>query len=431
MKYKVFTRVFLTMALTIPFSCTSEAPENVHSKSVQQTEDDQVVQLGEDLYDSFSFKLTRNQDASNQEEKLPDYFGGSYTDSQDGLVVLIKGMDKEGINDIYQRIGKHDNLKFKPCSYSLQELRNLKEKLSDIYFSDENKRKDLQWFSVGISIEKNRIVVFLEDVSSCAIKKFKKEVLDSPMIIFEEMHEAQDLSYIVVDSIGNDDLLARATTKTNIHLGAAITLSGSGYIATGSVGFRAMRGSDHGFVTAAHVVPTTGLTVNFNSKACGTSVATTRGPKAEAAFVKVDYSNFYPTNVAQWTKTATAANVISYDNLVNRNVVLEGSTTKKAIEATVFTIDNSREVTIQTVAGSYKFSLSNVVYAKLSNQTISSQPKAGDSGGVIYDKSTKRICGELQGSATSTSKGITTYFLTFSSAEKALSALGASITWNK
>lgn len=40
-------------------------------------------------------------------------------------------------------------------------------------------------------------------MSSYAIKQFKKEVIDSPMIIFEEMHEVQDLSYIIVDSIGN------------------------------------------------------------------------------------------------------------------------------------------------------------------------------------------------------------------------------------
>ena len=175
MKHFFYGAIFI-MALIISSSCTSESPSNnVQQKSVQQIKDDQTVQLGEELYNSFSYKLTRS----------------------------IKGMDKEGIKDVYQRIGKHDNLKFKECSYSLQELRNLKEKLSEIFFSDENKRKNLKWVSVGISIEKNRIVVFLEDVSSYAIKQFKKEVIDSPMIIFEEMHEVQDLSYIIVDSIGN------------------------------------------------------------------------------------------------------------------------------------------------------------------------------------------------------------------------------------
>lgn len=89
--------------------------------------------------------------------------------------------------------------------------------------------------------------------------------------------------------------------------------------------------------------------------------------------------------------------------MVNRNVVLEGCITKKAIEAKVYTIDNTREVTLQTVAGKYKFSLSNVVYAKLAVQSVSGRPKDGDSGGVIYDKSTKKICGELQGMITITS----------------------------
>ena len=55
----------------------------------------------------------------------------------------------------------------------------------------------------------------------------------------------------------------------------------------------------------------------------------------------------------------------------------------------------------------------------------------GNGGGVIYDKSTKKICGELQGKVTITSGNTTTYCLSFSSAEKALNALGASITWNK
>lgn len=56
----------------------------------------------------------------------------------------------------------------------LARIKRFKRKISDIYFSDENKRKNLQWVSVGISIEKNRIVVFLEDVSSYAIKNSKR-----------------------------------------------------------------------------------------------------------------------------------------------------------------------------------------------------------------------------------------------------------------
>lgn len=386
--------------------------------------------LGEELYKSFSISVTRDQDTDD--ETTPSYFGGSYCDSDDNLIVLIKNSDKKGMEDIYRRIGKHDYLKFKRCTYSLQELRILKRKLSDIYIKDETLRKNLKWNSVGINVETNRIVVFLEDISTEAINEFKRLVSDSPMITFEEMQDAENLSYIIVDSIADDGFVTRATNAvTNIHLGSSISTSGNQYIAYGSVGFRAMRGSDHGFVTAAHVVPTAGLTVSFNSQACGTSVITTRGPQADAAFIKVNYSSFYPTNVTQWTKTATASDVISYNNLINRGIVLEGGTTKKAMEATVYTIDNTRIFTKETVAGSFNFSLTNVVYAKLSVKSSTGTPQEGDSGGVIYDKSTKKVCGELLGLSQSTVGSTTTYYLTFSSADKALSALGASIAWSK
>lgn len=99
MKHNLFKGVLLTMTLVILYSCTSESPsntDNVQQTRVQQIKDDQAVQLGEELYNSFSYKLTRSQ-----EENTPDYFGGSYSDSQDNLIVLIKGMDKEGIKEAH------------------------------------------------------------------------------------------------------------------------------------------------------------------------------------------------------------------------------------------------------------------------------------------------------------------------------------------
>ena len=75
MKHNLFKGVLLTMALVILYSCTSESPsntDNVQQTRVQQIKDDQAVQLGEELYNSFSYKLT-----SSQEENTPEYFGGS------------------------------------------------------------------------------------------------------------------------------------------------------------------------------------------------------------------------------------------------------------------------------------------------------------------------------------------------------------------
>ena len=153
-------------------------------------------------------------------------------------------------------------------------------------------------------------------------------------------------------------------------------------------------------------------------------IKTTLGPNAEAAFVKVNYALFYPTNVTQWTKSnMDRSNVFPNSSLTNRNVILEGATTKKAIEAKVTTINVTYEKSVKTVAGTYTVSLKKMVYAKLNNQSTSALPQSGDSGGIIYDKNTKRVCGELFGRGTMRGAN----YMLFSSAELALNALGAKL----
>lgn len=69
MKHNLFKGVLLTMTLVILYSCTSESPsntDNVQQTRVQQIKDDQAVQLGEELYNSFSYKLTRSQEEIHQ-----------------------------------------------------------------------------------------------------------------------------------------------------------------------------------------------------------------------------------------------------------------------------------------------------------------------------------------------------------------------------
>lgn len=75
---------------------------------------------------------------------------------------------------------------------SLNELNEIKEVLDKKYFRNPSLRKKLNWISSGINIEQNRIVVFLGKLSSQCIADFKKNITDSPMLVFEEMHEAEE-----------------------------------------------------------------------------------------------------------------------------------------------------------------------------------------------------------------------------------------------
>ncbi|EMD3614285.1 hypothetical protein VQZ85_001727, partial [Campylobacter jejuni] len=126
----------------------------------------------------------------------------------------------------------------------------LNTKLSNIFCSNNNLVNDLGWFSVGVLPIENRISVCLFDCSENNIKRFKSEISDSPMIIFEEI---SNINYDTEIQESTDSITAKekATSKTNVHAGSQINRIGKATnnkgeiidaILKGSVGFRVMVG---------------------------------------------------------------------------------------------------------------------------------------------------------------------------------------------
>lgn len=397
-------------------SQTNQAANGVtRSITPQEENENQAIELHEKLNGTF------NTNRSGGGSTYPDYYGGAFVGDNGQLVVLVKGNLDQAKKDLGTRL-RSSNFQTQACDYSYQELYDLNDKLS-VLFENSQLREDLKWISAGMQVVKNRIIVYLENPSEQTIARFKAEVSSSPMIIFDEMSSISYNSDIDADTIVQDK--AKATVQTNIHMGATCSTSSSTAKANASVGFRAMRGSVHGFITAAHFLPQTGLTVQFGGVNCGTVAAVCKGPQADAAFVAIDYTKFYPTNVTQWTKTVLLDDYISNASLPNVSVVAEGQTTQKAIKAKVTSINNTIEVKQTTVVGNVSYVVKNMAFAEFTDQSTITKP--GDSGCIIYGATAKKWAGVLSGIATSSGKKITF----FSSAELSLTALGASKTWVK
>lgn len=373
----------------------------------------------------------------------PDYYGGGYISDNDELVVLVKkGYDKENAKIEFQSRSKSSNILIKECDYSFNELMDLNTKLGNVFCSNNNLVKDLGWFSVGLLPIENRISVCLFDCSENNIQRFKSEVSDSPMIIFEEISNINYDTEIqeVTDSIA---IKEKATSMTNVHAGSQINRIGKATnnkgeiidaILNGSVGFRAMMGNEHGFITAAHCAPEVNMKFNFGSSTdyLGKVTKTAIFQKVDAAFVAVDYTKYYPTNVTQWSKTTYQSKCLKTDNflnsIANQSMIVEGQSTKKAIKIKVYKLHNTQSV--QGFASTGKptfFPVSEVVYA---NFTVPSDTtKSGDSGGIVYTQTGAYLGGIHIGKATL--KTNSTRIEMFSSAEHALKGLGASLSWVK
>lgn len=183
----------------------------------------------------------------------PDYYGGGYISDNDELVVLVKkGYDKENAKIEFQSRSKSSNILIKECDYSFNELMDLNTKLGNVFCSNNNLVKDLGWFSVGLLPIENRISVCLFDCSENNIQRFKSEVSDSPMIIFEEISNINYDTEIqeVTDSIA---IKEKATSMTNVHAGSQINRIGKATNNKGEIIDAILNGSEYGSILVSFV----------------------------------------------------------------------------------------------------------------------------------------------------------------------------------
>lgn len=181
-----------------------------------------------------------------------------------------------------------------------------------------------------------------------------------------------------------------------------------------------MRGTEHGFVTAAHCLPKVGKSVCFESTDTylGKVTSVKLNGTSDAAFVTVDYDKYYPTNTTYRTKTALADNVIKNSTLVGYEVYTERQKTTNVVKAKVTNINKKVRVQQWTPVGQVDFYANNLVYATFT----SSQTQDGDSGGIVYMNG--KVAGIHSGRL-----GTTTQL--FFSAELALEDLGVTSVWVK
>ena len=179
MKKFLFNGIFL-IAICLS-ACTDKAVNEVSNDPTEYP----TLSAGEILNNlGNSFKIQTRAANADSDFAYPDYYGGGYIDTDGNVVVLVKGELKKFINEFQTRT-MSNNVIVKNCQYSYNELVELNNKLIKV-FSDETTRNELQWTSIGIDTEKNKIVIGLINCTENAKNKFKNKVSNSDAIDFKE-----------------------------------------------------------------------------------------------------------------------------------------------------------------------------------------------------------------------------------------------------
>ncbi|MBC5619817.1 trypsin-like peptidase domain-containing protein [Butyricimonas hominis] len=186
----------------------------------------------------------------DKENVFPEYFGGQYRSEEKTYVLLTD--TSEQVKKEYMELCQvtPDDVIFKPCTYSFNELLRLWHKLEAMPTVKNN--KDI--FPIFIRQATNCVlVVFDGEKDESKIQWFKSEIIDSPMIKFNFL---QDIRKESANKAGTPKMCANKLQNDYVTTGQNFLTEDLREGRIGFKGYLRYSGSEthqHGFITAAHV----------------------------------------------------------------------------------------------------------------------------------------------------------------------------------
>ena len=114
----------------------------------------------------------------------PLYYGGSYIDKNQRLVVLVVDSLLHEQSKLLNVL-KKDEFVVKPCKYSYRELIQVSDSVGKM-LTDTTRSVCKNVLLTALFTEENRIKVFLKEYSESRIAEFKREIMDSPVLEFTQ-----------------------------------------------------------------------------------------------------------------------------------------------------------------------------------------------------------------------------------------------------
>lgn len=126
-------------------------------------------------------EISAKWDNSGNSSQYPDYYGGSYINNNNELVIYITD-DTENIPSFLN----DDDIILQSVPYSYNELYNMVSDLTDKVW--ENPVYDLPFtvYCIYLSDIENKVVVEMDSLTQQNVDIFRNKICDSPMIIFKE-----------------------------------------------------------------------------------------------------------------------------------------------------------------------------------------------------------------------------------------------------
>jgi hypothetical protein len=213
-----------------------------------------IVKQGKAIED---YMVIREKLSKNNSEKTPDYYAGSYFDTEGNLVFNLVNNDGGEIKGLFQKNNLDlTNIRFKKVNYSLTYLEKIIEKLN-------KNMLELAVTAIELDEENNKINVYVDSLSDVKTNTIRK-VFSTPAIEFKKQESSVVPTTDVINGTSASDPYSSFT------IGFAAKNNSSGKV---------------GFVLPGHIPASIGQSITYGGSEIGKLTTKVLGGSTDASWV--------------------------------------------------------------------------------------------------------------------------------------------------
>ena len=348
-------KLFLLFTLCFS-SCIEENPAIMNdedaefSKSYQDENEGRSQEAAEEAYNSLQSLI--NQETRSGSNEIEQWYGGAFINDED--ILVVKSTDLRLSSKLHL-----SNTVFEKCDYTMSELNEIKEKITDLFYEGDSFVRD-HIILFGPDPVTNSLEIGMDEVSDENKSYFKNNISSCPAVSFVKCSRP----------IFTSTELECGDTVTNLTKIVGFELFGA------SLGYRARKKDtgEIGVVTAGHFISKGQILGTATKDTIGICVDSRNLDGClDAAFCKIINPDFEPTNKIDFMVNpeedilSTELATPPVGKIVNMVGHVSHRKSGRVYKDTYNLIDKSTQVTL----------VRDVLI-------MTCIPQKGDSGGIVY-----------------------------------------------
>ena len=183
-----------TLILTISLiSCNQQNRENNKDSENDNTEETNTIaannKLSLEMYDKLMNSFGKDwMERESDPDLYPDYYGGSFIDNNGNFVIALTN-NSQKVQELLKEALETDNFKIETVQYSYRQILRVMDSIDEFLINNSipDDHVVLSHFAGAYpDVMENRVKVLFTEVNQSIINSFKRDVINSPMVIFEK-----------------------------------------------------------------------------------------------------------------------------------------------------------------------------------------------------------------------------------------------------